>query len=113
MDLLGSLPSDLQQALDIHDSGEAFYSDTAASAGADLALLTALTTNSASAIAELTGPFGVDLSLVSRLGGHFVARTHRNKSSAPGWAITSALMKRLTARAAADDACVEIVKRQH
>ncbi|KAJ7099825.1 Flavocytochrome c [Mycena epipterygia] len=102
-----------QQALDIHDSVEAFYSDTAASAGLDLArptLITALTSNSASAIAWLTGPFGVDLSLVSRLGGHSVARTHRDKSGAPGWAITSALMKRLTALAAADDARVEIVK---
>ncbi|KAJ7112084.1 hypothetical protein C8R44DRAFT_882492 [Mycena epipterygia] len=103
-------PGLFAQALDIHDSGEVFYSDTAASAGADLALLTALTTNSASVIAELTGSFGVDLSLVSRLGGHSVARTHRDKSSAPGGAITSALMKRLTALAAADDACVEIVK---
>ncbi|KAJ7110955.1 hypothetical protein C8R44DRAFT_856750 [Mycena epipterygia] len=58
----------------------------------------------------LTSPFGVDLSLVSRLGGHSVTRTRRDKSGTPGWAIISALMKRLTALAAADDARVEIVK---
>ncbi|KAJ6624373.1 Flavocytochrome c [Mycena sp. CBHHK59/15] len=59
------------------------YSDTAASAGPNLArpdLITALTSNSAPAIAWLTGKFGVDLSLVSRLGGHSAARTHRDKS---------------------------------
>ncbi|KAJ7749799.1 Flavocytochrome c, partial [Mycena maculata] len=101
-----------QQALGIQDSIEGFYSDTAVSAGPDLArpaLITALTSNSAAAIAWLTGDFGVDLSVVSRLGGHSAARTHRDKSGAPGWAITSTLMKKLTAAAAAG-AGVEIVK---
>jgi succinate dehydrogenase/fumarate reductase flavoprotein subunit len=89
------------------------YADTAASAGADLArptLITALTSNSASAIAWLTGTFGVDLSVVARLGGHSVPRTHRDKSGAPGWAITSALMKKLTALASEAEPRVEIVK---
>jgi aspartate oxidase len=89
------------------------YKDTAASAGPDLArpaLITALTANSASAIAWLTDSFNVDLSVVSRLGGHTVPRTHRDKSGAPGWAITSALMKKLTALASEPEARVEIVK---
>ncbi|KAJ6542530.1 Flavocytochrome c [Mycena vulgaris] len=99
-----------QQALEIEDSIEAFFADTTASAGPDLArpaLITALTSNSAPAIAWLTGTFSIDLSVVARLGGHSAARTHRDKSGAPGWAITSALMKRL---AAADSARVETVK---
>jgi len=37
----------------------------------------------------------VDLSLVARLGGHSIPRTHRGKGGAPGWAITSALIKKL------------------
>ncbi|KAJ6530182.1 Flavocytochrome c [Mycena capillaripes] len=105
--------TEAQRTLEIHDSTEVFYADTAASAGSDLArpaLITALTTNSASAIAWLTGTFGVDLSVVSRLGGHTTPRTHRDKSGAPGWAITSALMKNLTALAAEADARVEIVR---
>ncbi|KAJ7269917.1 Flavocytochrome c [Mycena rebaudengoi] len=107
----GTVP---QSALNIEDTVEAFYSDTAQSAGADLArptLITALTSNSASAIAWLTDTFGVDLSVVSRLGGHSIARTHRDKSGAPGWAITSALMKKLTALAASSDGpSIEIIK---
>lgn len=74
-------------------------------------MITALTSNSASAIAWLTDTFGVDLSVVSRLGGHSIARTHRDKSGAPGWAITSALMKKLTALAASSDGpSIEIIK---
>ncbi|KAJ7734212.1 Flavocytochrome c [Mycena olivaceomarginata] len=102
-----------QRELDIPDTPDAFYKDTAASAGPDLArpaLITALTANSASAIAWLTDSFNVDLSVVSRLGGHTVPRTHRDKSGAPGWAITSALMKKLTALASEPEARVEIVK---
>ncbi|KAJ7348411.1 Flavocytochrome c [Mycena albidolilacea] len=102
-----------QRELDIQDTPDAFYKDTAASAGPELArpaLITALTANSASAIAWLTDSFSVDLSVVSRLGGHTVPRTHRDKSGAPGWAITSALMKKLTALASEPEARVEIVK---
>ncbi|KAJ7096998.1 Flavocytochrome c [Mycena crocata] len=105
--------SEAQRALEIQDTVEAFYSDTAASAGPTLAranLITALTSNSAPAIAWLTGTFGVDLSVVSRLGGHSVARTHRDKSGAPGWAITSALMKKLTTLATGEGAPVQILK---
>ncbi|KAK6966891.1 hypothetical protein R3P38DRAFT_2815651 [Favolaschia claudopus] len=95
--------------------------DTTTSAGLDLArpaLIIALTASSASAIVWLTikDTLNVDLYVVSRLGGHSAARTHRDKSGAPGWAITSALMKRLAALAEGDgggngkDKRVEIVK---
>ncbi|KAJ6516715.1 Flavocytochrome c [Mycena vitilis] len=105
--------TEAQRALNIADSAEAFYADTATSAGTELArpaLITALTGNSASAVAWLTGKFGVDLSVVSRLGGHTAARTHRDKSGAPGWAIASALMKNLSAQAGGATPRVEIIK---
>lgn len=81
------------------------YDDTAVSAGtlARPHLITALTSNSASAIEWLTGSYGVDLSLVSRLGGHSIPRTHRDKKGAPGWAITSGLLKKLTEEEAKGD----------
>ncbi|KAF9457816.1 Flavocytochrome c [Collybia nuda] len=103
--------TEAQHELNINDTIEAFSSDTTTSAGALArpALITALTSNSAPAISWLTSQLGIDLSVVSRLGGHSVARTHRDKSGAPGWAITSALMKKLAA-AAAENASVEIVK---
>ncbi|KAJ7189999.1 Flavocytochrome c [Mycena pura] len=105
--------TEAQRALNIQDSVETFYADTASSAGPELArpaLITALTSNSAGAIAWLTGTFGVDLSVLTRLGGHSAARTHRDKSGVPGWAITSALMKKLTALAEVGDAPVTIIK---
>ncbi|KAF5339270.1 hypothetical protein D9758_013333 [Tetrapyrgos nigripes] len=90
--------TETQKAHGIEDSVEAFTKDTTASAGDDLArphLIHALTSNSAPALSWLTSQFGVDLTLVTRLGGHSIPRTHRGKGGAPGWAITSALIKKL------------------
>ena len=39
--------------------------------------------------------FGLDLSLVSRLGGHSHERTHRGPARFPGFTITHALMEKL------------------
>ncbi|KAK0195922.1 Flavocytochrome c [Armillaria mellea] len=82
---------------DIKDTVEDFIKDTTASAGhlARPNLIQALTSNSAPALAWLSTKFGIDLSLVARLGGHSIPRTHRGKGGAPGWAITSALIKKL------------------
>lgn len=73
--------------------------DTTVSAGqlARAPLINALVSRSADAVNWLSGNFQVDLSVVSRLGGHSAARTHRGTGGAPGWAITSALIKRLEA----------------
>ncbi|KAK7436994.1 hypothetical protein VKT23_018809 [Stygiomarasmius scandens] len=90
--------TEAQKANGIEDSVEAFTTDTTTSAGPTLArphLIHALTSNSASAISWLSTQFSVDLSLVARLGGHSIPRTHRGKGGAPGWAITSALIKKL------------------
>ncbi|ORX53970.1 Flavocytochrome c [Hesseltinella vesiculosa] len=84
-----------QIALNIKDSVEAFYQDTLKSAR-DLArpdLIKVLTGHSASAVEWLQDKFALDLSLVSRLGGHTFPRTHRGKEQFPGMTITYALME--------------------
>ncbi len=43
----------------------------------------------------LTKEFSIDLSLVSRLGGHSAIRTHRGKERFPGMTITYALLEKL------------------
>ena len=54
-----------------------------------------LTGNSGSAVEWLKDKFALDLSLVSRLGGHSFPRTHRGKERFPGMTITYALMEKL------------------
>jgi flavocytochrome c len=53
-----------------------------------------LTYNSGSAVEWLQDKFNLDLSQVSRLGGHSQPRTHRGKERFPGMAITYALMEK-------------------
>jgi len=50
--------------------------------------------NSASGVEWLQSKFGLDLSLVGRLGGHSFPRTHRGKEKFPGMTITYALMEK-------------------
>ncbi|KAF9061910.1 Flavocytochrome c [Rhodocollybia butyracea] len=105
--------TETQKLLKINDSLEAFYDDTAKSAGPELTrpeLITTLTSNSAAAIEWLTQTFNVDLSLVSRLGGSSFPRTHRGTGGAPGWAMTSALMKKLVAEEEQPEKRAQILK---
>ncbi|KAK9463523.1 FAD binding domain-containing protein [Lipomyces oligophaga] len=87
-----------QVDLKIRDSVQQFYDDTLHSAR-DLArpdLIRVLTYNSAAAVEWLQDVFQLDLTLVSRLGGHSQPRTHRGHDAKfPGMAITYALMERL------------------
>ncbi|KIY74074.1 fumarate reductase flavo protein subunit [Cylindrobasidium torrendii FP15055 ss-10] len=85
-----------QAAKSIVDSVDDFIKDTTASAGslARPNLISALASNSASSL-EWLGQLGIDLSQVTRLGGHTIPRTHRGNGGPPGWAITSALFKKL------------------
>jgi succinate dehydrogenase/fumarate reductase flavoprotein subunit len=86
-----------QIALGIPDNVQTFYDDTLKSAR-DLArpeLIKVLTYKSASAVEWLQDIFNLDLSLVSRLGGHSQPRTHRGKEMFPGMVITYALMEKL------------------
>ena len=85
---------------DIVDSVEAFERDTARSANLGQSeesypLAKVLAKDSDPAVEWLTGTFGIDLSLVSRLGGHSQPRTHRGKERFPGMTITYALLEKL------------------
>lgn len=100
-----------QIKLKIEDSSEAFYADTARSARDLLRapLVKVLTGNSASGVEWLQEKFGLDLSLVSRLGGHSFPRTHRGKEKFPGMTITYALMEKLEDLSKAHSDAVRIV----
>ncbi|QBM88960.1 flavocytochrome c [Metschnikowia aff. pulcherrima] len=87
-----------QTELGIPDTVDQFYQDTLATAKdrANPALIKVLTHNSADAVHWLQDVFDLDLSLVSRLGGHSQPRTHRGKDAKfPGMAITYKLLETL------------------
>ncbi|KAH7155808.1 FAD binding domain-containing protein [Dactylonectria estremocensis] len=98
----------------IPDSVQKFYDDTLKSARdkARPDLIKVLTYKSAAAVEWLQDEFNLDLTLVSRLGGHSEPRTHRGHDAKfPGMAITYALMQRLEELAEAEPGRVEIVKK--
>ncbi|KAI5949761.1 OSM2 [Candida theae] len=87
-----------QTKLQIDDSVDKFYEDTLKTAKdrANPALIKVLTYNSADAVHWLQEVFGLDLTVVSRLGGHSQPRTHRGHDSKfPGMAITYRLLETL------------------
>lgn len=103
-----------QVELNIPDSVKQFYDDTFKSARdkARPDLIRVLTYNSAAAVEWLQDVFNLDLTLVSRLGGHSQPRTHRGHDAKfPGMAITYALMQRLEELAEAEPERVQIVKK--
>ncbi|KAF3911038.1 hypothetical protein AA313_de0203245 [Arthrobotrys entomopaga] len=100
--------------LGIQDSIKQFYDDTMKSARdkARPDLIKVLTHKSASAIEWLQEVFKLDLTLVSRLGGHSQPRTHRGHDAKfPGMAITYALMQRLETLAETEPSRVQILKK--
>lgn len=102
-----------QVGLSIPDSVEQFYQDTLATAKdrANPALIKVLTYNSADAVHWLQEVFELDLTVISRLGGHSQPRTHRGKDAKfPGMAITYRLLERLENLAAAEPDRVAILK---
>ncbi|RAL07286.1 putative fumarate reductase Osm1 [Aspergillus homomorphus CBS 101889] len=103
-----------QVDLGIADSVKTFYEDTLKSARdkARPDLIKVLTYNSASAVEWLQDVFNLDLTLVSRLGGHSQPRTHRGHDAKfPGMAITYALMQRLEELTEAEPDRVQIIKK--
>eukprot|EP00004_Rigifila_ramosa_P016135 TRINITY_DN37_c0_g1_i2.p1 TRINITY_DN37_c0_g1~~TRINITY_DN37_c0_g1_i2.p1 ORF type:complete len:651 (-),score=171.07 TRINITY_DN37_c0_g1_i2:31-1908(-) len=86
-----------QRLKGIPDSPEIFEEDTILSAGDRVQpdLVRVLTHESGPAVEWLINKFGLDLSLISRLGGHSQPRTHRGKERFPGMTITYALMEKL------------------
>ncbi|KAF3923040.1 hypothetical protein ABW20_dc0104631 [Dactylellina cionopaga] len=100
--------------LGIQDSVKQFYEDTIKSARdkARPDLIKVLTHKSASAIEWLQEVFKLDLTLVSRLGGHSQPRTHRGHDAKfPGMAITYALMQRLETLAETEPSRITILKK--
>jgi flavocytochrome c len=88
-----------QRSHNIPDTPEIFENDTKVSAkeGYNAELVRVLTHESGPGVEWLMQKFGLDLSLVSRLGGHSQPRTHRGKERFPGMTITYALMEKYEA----------------
>ncbi|PWN44622.1 putative OSM1-fumarate reductase [Ceraceosorus guamensis] len=102
-----------QSELSIPDSAKIFFEDTKKSAR-DLArpdLIKVLTGRSGEAVNWLQDRFGLDLSKVSRLGGHSQPRTHRGGAQFPGMTITYAQMEKLEDLAESDPERVQIIKK--
>ncbi|KAI9813365.1 MAG: hypothetical protein M1832_006323 [Thelocarpon impressellum] len=98
----------------IADSVKQFYDDTLKSARdkARPDLIKVLTYKSAAAVEWLQDVFALDLTLVSRLGGHSQPRTHRGHDAKfPGMAITYALMQRLEELSESEPERVQIIKK--
>jgi len=84
-----------QRKLNIADSPEIFSEDTMRGGASRPDLVEVLCGESAPAVDWVIDKFGIDLSLVSRLGGHSMPRTHRGKERFPGMTITYGLMEKL------------------
>ncbi|CAG9985293.1 unnamed protein product [Clonostachys byssicola] len=98
----------------VADSVKQFYDDTLKSARdkARPDLIKVLTYKSAAAVEWLQDVFNLDLTLVSRLGGHSQPRTHRGHDAKfPGMAITYALMQRLEELSENEPHRVTIIKK--
>mmetsp|Transcript_4078 Transcript_4078/g.4498 ORF Transcript_4078/g.4498 Transcript_4078/m.4498 type:complete len:661 (+) Transcript_4078:94-2076(+) len=103
-----------QVNLSIKDSVEQFYEDTLKTAKdrANPELIKVLTYNSADAVHWLQEVFNLDLSVVSRLGGHSQPRTHRGKDAKfPGMAITYKLLEHLENLSESEPDRVKIMKK--
>ena len=83
-----------QRAKNIADSPEQFEQDSMRGGATRPDLIRVLTHESAPGVEWLMDKFGLDLSLVSRLGGHSFPRTHRGKTKFPGMTITYALLEK-------------------
>lgn len=101
---INGAPTRTQMAKGIPDTAEIFEQDCLKSATGvgrtDVpphtpALAKVLAYESGPSVDWLTSKFGLDLSLVSRLGGHTHPRTHRGKERFPGFTITYALLEAL------------------
>merc|ERR1712014_92031 len=98
----------------IADSVKQFYDDTLKSARekARPDLIKVLTYKSAAAVEWLQDVFNLDLTLVSRLGGHSFPRTHRGHDAKfPGMAITYALMQRFEELSESEPERVQLIKK--
>mmetsp|Transcript_3363 Transcript_3363/g.7902 ORF Transcript_3363/g.7902 Transcript_3363/m.7902 type:complete len:489 (-) Transcript_3363:1052-2518(-) len=84
-----------QRAKGVSDGPEVFEEDTIRGGAKSKEHAKVLTWESGPGVEWLIDNFGLDLSLVSRLGGHSQPRTHRGGQKFPGMTITFALMEAL------------------
>ena len=73
-----------QRMKGVFDSNEIFTADTLRGGAKKPEIVKVLCENSGPDVEWLMDNFGLDLSLVSRLGGHSQERTHRGKEKFPG-----------------------------
>ena len=121
---INGTPTSTQAMKKIPDNAHVFYEDTALSAAGGkkalvngklpempttFPLVKVLTHQSGPAVEWLMDAFGLDLSLVSQLGGHSFPRTHRGKERFPGMTITYALMEKFDDIARADPTRARVV----
>ena len=104
-----------QFAKGIQDNAQIFFEDTKKSAKhlARDDLIKVLTGRSADAVHWLQDKFNLDLSLVSRLGGHSQERTHRGGAQFPGMVITYAQLERIEDLAVTMSERVQVLKKAH
>merc|ERR1719191_973727 len=76
-------------------------------------LVKVLAGNSGPDVDWLMDVFGLDLSLLARLGGHSMPRTHRGKERFPGMTITYALIQMLEKVAEKNPTMARIVTKAH
>merc|ERR1712187_519810 len=93
----------------IPDNKDIFLADTLKGGAKKPEIAKVLCANSGADVDWLVDKFGVDLSLVSRLGGHSQPRTHRGKERFPGMTITYGLMERLEEIAETNDGRAKIM----
>merc|ERR1719498_2027460 len=77
----------------IADNKEIFLADTLKGGAKKPEIAKVLCGNSGPGVDWLIDKFELDLSLIARLGGHSMPRTHRGKERFPGMTITYALMQ--------------------
>ncbi|KAF4648263.1 hypothetical protein FOL46_003141, partial [Perkinsus olseni] len=83
-----------QKKLGVKDSNELFESDCMKGGSKSPELIKTMVENSGNSVDWLVDNFGLDLSLLARLGGHSAERTHRGKERFPGMTITYAQIQK-------------------
>merc|ERR1711988_40116 len=82
-----------QKAKSIKDTNDIFIGDTLKGGAKKPEVAKVLCVESGPGVDWLMDKFELDLSLLARLGGHSMPRTHRGKERFPGMTITYALMQ--------------------
>merc|ERR1740133_121317 len=101
-----------QKAHGIKDTVEIFTNDTLKGGAKRPEVAKVLCANSGGDVDWLVDKFNLDLSLVARLGGHSMPRTHRGKERFPGMTITYALIQMVEKVAERSDVAKIVTKAQ-